>query len=560
MSSGGGPSLAHRSVASIRSAPNQRTPSTPHTPPRPISTSYGSPSTVRADDDIIVIELGSRSVKVGFAGDSLPKAELQCGPQQQRRVGDFRAWASETKTPGQAWCREFEIWRYDLRDVELGLVHDKLDRLLRDAFTKYLLIDSRPRRMALCLDTSLPTPLLSTVLDTTFLRFQTPMVSLLSSAAMAAVAAGVRSALVIDVGWAETVVTSVYEYREVKNTRTVRAGRHLLNALYRKALRPLISGESGEDLEEQSAANVLSFEETEDIMCRLMWCRPSAFRSSQRDSAQLETVEEQDEEADPSHAQAKGTTQIRLETSNPPSKTIEVSFEKIADVCDDAFFEPSAPATSFDDHELPLHTLVYRHLLQLPIDARAICMSRIIFTGGCSNILGLKERVVDEVTTIVERRGWEPVTGKGADAARASARLSKQSATTSPQGAASPSSEADETQSETSAATAAAEPELDPIERKLQGHRKQRPPVQGQIRALHSLGPWAGASLTSHLKVPALATIDRELWLQQGASGASRPGDVDQKAQSRQSVGAGGLIRGSGGHHTNWTLGAWGTM
>lgn len=373
---------------------------------------------------------------------------------------------------------------------------------------------------------------------------------------MTAVAAGVRSALVVDLGWAETVVTSVYEFREVKSTRTVRAGRHLLNELYGKVLRPLIAG----DPEEESAEKLLSFDETEDIMCRIMWCRSSAFRSSQRDSAQLETVEEQDEtEADASHAQAKGTTEIRLETCEP-SKTIEVSFEKIADVCDDTFFEPSAPAASFDDHELPLHTLVYQHLLQLPIDARAICMSRIIFTGGCSNILGLKERIIDEITTTVERRGWESVTGKGADAARSNARLSKQSATTSPQGAASPSSEGDDAQSETSSKAAIAEPEPDPIENKLRKHRKQPPPVQGQIRALHSLGPWAGASLTSQLKIPALATVDRELWLQQGASGASRPGDVDVKAQSRQSVGAGGLIRGSGGHHTNWTLGAWGAM
>lgn len=382
------------------------------------------------------------------------------------------------------------------------------------------------------------------------------MVSLLSSAAMTAVAAGVRSALVIDLGWAETVVTSVYEYREVKCTRTIRAGRQLLKWFYKRVLRPLITDEAEKDPD----IKLLSFEETEDIMCRLAWCRPSAFRSSQRDSAQLETVEEQDEtEADAAHAQNKGTTEVRLESSEP-SRTVEVSFETIADVCDDTFFAPSTPEPSFDDDELPIHTLVYRHLLQLPIDARAICMSRIIFTGGCSNILGLKERIIDEVTATIERRGWEPVTGKGADAARSNARLSKHSVSTSPQDATSPSTEVADPQTETSSKAATLEPEQDPVERKLHKYRKQAPPVQGQIRALHSLGPWSGASLTSHLKIPALATIDRELWIQQGANGASKPSEVDMKAQSRQSVGAGGLIRGSGGHHTNWTLGAWGAM
>ena len=80
----------------------------------------------------------------------------------------------------------------------------------------------------------------------------------------------------------------------------------------------------------------------------------------------------------------------------------------------------------------------------------------------------------------------------------------------------------------------------------------------GHTLALHTLGPWAGASLVCQLKIPALATIERDLWLQQGPGGACRPSEVDAKAQQRQSVGAGGLIRSSGGHHASWTLGIWG--
>lgn len=141
MSSGTGPALAHRSVASIRSGPTpsqgQQGASTPHTPPpRAISASYGSPSAIRADDDIIIVELGSRFIRAGFAGDSLPKATLQCGLEQQRRAGDFRSWQNAPQQPGHAWAAEHEIWRSDSRDSDLGLVHDKLDRLLREAFTR----------------------------------------------------------------------------------------------------------------------------------------------------------------------------------------------------------------------------------------------------------------------------------------------------------------------------------------------------------------------------------------------------------------------------------------
>lgn len=83
-----------------------------------------------------MIELGSRFVRAGFAGDAVPKAVVQCGEEQRRRVGDFRAWETSARSSGHAWAAENEIWQYDLRSADLGLVHDKLDRLLRDIFTR----------------------------------------------------------------------------------------------------------------------------------------------------------------------------------------------------------------------------------------------------------------------------------------------------------------------------------------------------------------------------------------------------------------------------------------
>ena len=65
-----------------------------------------------------------------------------------------------------------------------------------------------------------------------FRRLYAPLVSLVSTATMAAVGAGVRSALVVDMGWEETVITSVYEYRELRTTRTTRAGKMLVEATH----------------------------------------------------------------------------------------------------------------------------------------------------------------------------------------------------------------------------------------------------------------------------------------------------------------------------------------
>jgi hypothetical protein len=141
------PSLAHRTISNIRtgtgySPGSQANQNSPQTPSRAIPSAFGSPSTLRAEEDVIVVEIGSRSIRVGFAGDPNPQVELQLGPNQRRRVGDHRIWGlgyqdDWNKRCAQSdWARGYEIWQHDIRDIDLGLVQDKFDRLLREAFTQ----------------------------------------------------------------------------------------------------------------------------------------------------------------------------------------------------------------------------------------------------------------------------------------------------------------------------------------------------------------------------------------------------------------------------------------
>lgn len=425
------------------------------------------------------------------------------------------------------------------------------------------------------LDSGLPLPLLSALLDILFSKFQSPVVSLLSSAVMTTVGAGVRSGLIVDMGWEETVVTSVYEYREIKSTRSIRGGRALLNQVY-KTLCSIMGEETpqnddatatGAELRGDTEDKIrkISFEECEEVMYRLMWCRPSAFKSSQRQSTQLETVEEQDEsEAEPSPSpQLVGETTVPFNSISPP-REVKIPMEKLADTCDEAFFSPATPWAEFDDHELPIHGLIFQHLLQLPFDARAVCMSRIMFTGGCSNILGLKKRIFDELNSIIERRGWEPVTGKAVDQLRDNNKLRRPLSThTNPESATSDGS--DPLDSPSTTTSSPRDSILDPvasIEAKLSKNRPvAAPQMQGELRALQSVGAWAGASLVCQLKTGAVATIERDQWLQHGVNGAVRPAEVDHKVQQRQSMGGGGMWRGgAGGGHHSWTLGTWGYL
>ncbi|OIW27988.1 actin-like ATPase domain-containing protein [Coniochaeta ligniaria NRRL 30616] len=544
-------------------------PSSPSTPLRNIHSAFGSPSTLRAEEEVVIVEFGTRSLRVGFVGDPVPRGFVTFGPEQSRRVGDFRAWQADyqhdwrKRATGKDWGRNYELWKFDVRGLDLGLVGDRVERGLREAFTKYLLIDSKPRRMVAVLPSSMPLPLLSCLLDTLFSRFQPPTVSLLSAPTTTTVAAGVRSALVVDLGWSETVVTAVYDYREIGSNRTIRGGRMLVEQMH-KLLKRCITEEGGKRHDEggNSDEYVVSFDECDDLTSRLTWCRPAkGSHTSQQKPDALPTVQEQDETDMPGsypEDESKGS-EVPLASTSPPI-TIHPTFDQLSEPCESTFFDLQRPQSEFDDEELPVHVLVYRSLLQLPMDVRAVCMSRIIFTGGCSNVLGLRGRIFDEVSQLVHERGWSGVTGKAVEQLQQNPKLKRRGsrqASEGPSGVGPQTGGGEEDEVWHDAANAAQE--KDPIEEQLRKAGRITPGTQGGLRCVESLGPWSGGSLVTQLKVPAIATIDRELWLQQGAAGASRPNEVDIKTQQRQSMGAGGLMRNASAG-SNWTLGVWGAI
>lgn len=460
-----------------------------------------------------------------------------------------------------------------------------------------MLIDSRPRRMVCVVPTGLPIPLLSAALDSLFHRFQPPTVSLLSSPVAVTVAAGVRSALVVDLGWNETIVTSVYEYREVASKSTVRGGRKLTEETHRFLAKEL--GHVQQDNKDDKQEYVLSFEECHDIANRLVWCKPFKAEKTPKSSPPqpaspegegLATVEESDEDEPTTTTTTAGekplppppkVTTVPIRSGRSPT-SLELTFDQLSEPCENTFFDSQYSLSSFDDHETPVHLLVYRTLLQLPLDVRALCMSRIIFTGGCTTVLGLRKRIFDEVSHIVQERGWDPVYGKAKEQLRTNPKLKKRNGrqttmnnnnnntSTTPGGVSPPT--AGGAAGEGTAAPPGQEedgiwhdaansvPEVDPIEAQLARTNpspNSRKPLHGQLRAIESLGPWAGGSLITHLKVPTVSTIDKDQWTQHGVTGATvRAADVEAKTQQRLSWNA--MNRGGREGKEPWTLGVWG--
>lgn len=515
---------------------------------------------MRAEDETVVIEMGARYLRVGPAGEAHPQAIMDYGPEGQRRAGDYRRWDNgyekdwrKRQLTCEAWGEKYELWKLDLRDIDLGLVGDKLERAVREAYTKFLLLDSRPRRLALVLPSILPLPLLSTILDTLFESFQAPTISLLSSPAVTTLAAGLRTALIIDIGWAETVVTGIYEHREVHSERSIRAskwlGQEMLKMLAMSLQGSSAKKETGSEPEDSKYRDAVSFEECEEVVSRMAWCKP--LQDTQLSSAltALQLSETSSEQA---------TVSVPLRSTQPPT-TLHLPFYRLSEPVESTFFASNQFPHEFDDHDLPLHILIYRTLLHLPLDVRSLCMSRIIFVGSASAIPGLKSRLLSSIQAIINDRGWDPVTGKAVDILKAKL-VEKRKKQANSDSSEAPTITTTKAPIITSGEEAILSPQeaahtpqfADPITAHI--HRSTSPPpVHGILRAVDSLGAWSGASLMTSLKITPVSIVERETWMAQGLGGAKKIGEIDLNIVKRQSIGPGGL--GRGGDRSSWTLG-----
>jgi len=352
-------------------------------------------------------------------------------------------------------------------------------------------------------------------------------------------------------------VTSIYEYREVQTIRSTRANKLLgeeMLMMIGRSIDPRLSRMEPSKAK-AAARDLISFDECEEIVTRMAWCRAAKNPRLEEQNDGLTTVKEEDEFRSSMRslsvwggAEVEPHVSIPLKSCSPP-RTQEVAFSSLANPCEIALFAEGVSECDLDDEETPLHLLVYRSLLKLPTDVRSICMARVVFVGGGAKLPGLKGRVLDELSLLLRQRGWDPVQGKAVEALRNNPKINR---TRSRQLDDGPSPVVP-----SEGGPAHSQPhDDDPIEAALQKEaRKHNPPVEeGTLRAIDSLGAWSGGSLLSHLKVPAVSVIDKDQWLQHGVLGASRNGEIS--VSSRQSMGP-GAFKAGGGERSSWTLGLW---
>ncbi|KAK2746629.1 hypothetical protein FQN57_002973 [Myotisia sp. PD_48] len=527
-------------------------PGSPRTPQHsrhlhsPYASSSSPGSSFRQDEDAVIFELGSRWLRAGFEGNSLPTCLVGFGPEEARRVGDYRGWirggdgASKDAKPFscsiETWSEKYELWRSDIRDFDLELFEDKIERAVRTVYNMFLLTDAGSSRLILVLPSIVPHPLLASLMSTIFHRWKYSSITLLPSPAMATISAGLRSSLVVDIGWEETNVTAVYEYREIQSKRSTRATKMLMQRFGKLLTRVVREHEPSTQAKDEELA--ITFDLCEEIATRLAWCRKSEHPGvNERDS-------NENSNPTPSSTTEAGRRTPTLDSNislplpiGTDSTYTDVPFSLFSEPVEDTFFNTPEPL-GWDDEDVPLEILIYDSLLSLAPDIRGTCMSRIIFTGGGANIPGLRQRIMDDVGFLINKNKWSLARGE----ILSKLKNLKQKAC-----------------ADKSASPASEPPEEPPnfIDEKFENNRAdQKPYVHGVLRQVDTLGPWAGASLLASLKIKGLVEVEREKFLQHGLTGATRDGNVSSHTERRSGYGSG--IARSGGDRSSWTLGEWG--
>jgi hypothetical protein len=474
--------------------------SSPQTPlNRSVSASlYNSPSaSFRADEEnLLIFEIGARVLRAGFAGESKPRCEVSYSPNQLRRLGDYRQHAPDYDPQSRKWKKGqehwgrdgYELWAPDLRGQDLSYIGERIERLVREVEASHLMLDSRPRKIGLVVSPQLPRPLLELALSALFGVLQGPTVTIFASNIMAVVSSGLRSGLVVDIGWSETTVSAVFEFREVSQSRTIRASR-LLTREFAKIL-----GDGDE----------MTVENAEDLLIRLGWCRSRNGQTEQEES---------------------GDIAVAIDVHGG---TFQVTRSALSSPVEEVLFTSNTNPHEMDDHELPIHILAYNALLQLPVDVRKVCMPRIIVTGGASNIPGVKTRLLQELEYLVSTRGWNPIKSYGSVSSSPRHRadvmterpVNMQSAYPNTNGKTSEKTTSPPQDLPTYVPAHSTPQERDEILEKIEARNGVKPkPLQGVIRGVQTLGPWAGVSLTTSLRVRGVAEIEREKFMSAGLTG-----------------------------------------
>ncbi|PWZ01744.1 actin-like ATPase domain-containing protein [Testicularia cyperi] len=174
-------------------------------------------------EDRIVLDIGSKYSKFGFSGEPRPRAIVSSVSISQPTTSYLRF---ESRSGSSSPSPEKDtLWDLDFarcsdnaeRRQREALLLAQLGQLLRTAFSQYLMVDSKQRKVLIVENPFMPTVVKDALCKVLFDSLQVPSVSYVPAPLLSIVAVGKITGLVVDIGYLESSITPVYYGRPLSS-------------------------------------------------------------------------------------------------------------------------------------------------------------------------------------------------------------------------------------------------------------------------------------------------------------------------------------------------------
>lgn len=309
----------------------------------------------------VIIQIGARFIRAGFAGDATPILRTPTNAYDlsdaQINVTTSHSLETETNTTDPYFHGKF-LWTYDLVDYDFAKLESLLERIIYNIYQNNLLVDAKKCKVLIIEPPFFPIPLKKTLTKVLLFHIHAQSLRFYPEPVLSCVSAGSNNGLVVDVGWSQTTVTPIFDLRMMyTDIKVTKKGSRLFHEMVKEKLDNI-----------EGCAGLSNFDLIEGLICDTFYCQ-------MRNSVDTDIKEFQYDSLTIPH-------RLRFELIE------EFMFKE----------DPS----NLDDDNHGLIPMIIKTLENLPIDLRSELSSKIIITGGLSKIPGLKTRILEEIETKME--------------------------------------------------------------------------------------------------------------------------------------------------------------
>ncbi|XP_071441346.1 actin-related protein 10 [Hetaerina americana] len=300
-----------------------------------------------SEKSAVVIEIGSTYTKCGFAGENAPR----CIVASKAKIQD----SGEEKLITSYKDEE------DLYNLLLHFIHY--------LYFKHLLVSPKDRRVVIVESVLCPTLFRETLAKVLFHHYEVLSLLFVPSHLVSLYTLGASTAVVVDMGYKETVVIPVYEGFTVLKAWQAQplAGELVERELLKKLMADEGSGDSASHPKEESIDEGV----VENIKVR------TCFVTTLERSQKIEEI------------------------VHPPPVDYSLNGDKFIKI--DGKTRESAYESMFimDDDEISVPTMILDALLKCPVDTRKALAENLLIIGGTSMALGMRSRLLSELKNLI---------------------------------------------------------------------------------------------------------------------------------------------------------------